>query len=197
MPDTVIGISAELRGGKGTCVKILETIFHGDTSVISSGMILTDLAMAFERPDPTNRKTLQDCFSRAQKALGRRCLHSGIRERWEESKKRIWIFDGVLMPWDVEFIRSFPQNILFFVDCKIETRYKRARLAALCQEADAKPDEAKITLEEFKKMHEHETAKFVATIKNLSAVRVLDNNGTIKELGSQIKLILANTGWQI
>lgn len=186
MPDAVIGISAELRGGKGTCVKILETIFHDETSVISSSMILTDLALAFERPNPTNRKTLQDCYTRAKKALGKRCLHSGIHERWEESDKRIWIFDGVLMPWDVEFIRSFPQNILFFVDCRIENRYERARLATLRGETGAKPDEAKMTLEEFKKLHEHETAKFVTSIKNLPDVRVLDNNGTKKELGEQI-----------
>jgi len=194
MPDAVIGISAELRGGKGTCVKILETIFNGETSVVSSGIILTDLALAFERPDPTDRKTLQDCYTRAKKALGRRCLHSGIRERWEESGKKIWIFDGVLLPWDVKFIRSFPQNTLFFVDCKIEKRCERARLAALNQESGAKPDEAKMTLAEFKKRHEHETAKFVASIKNLPDVRVLDNNGTMEELGKQIKLILANTG---
>ena len=194
MPDAVIGISAELRGGKGTCVKILEAIFSGETSVVSSGMILTDLALAFGRPNPTDRKTLQDCYTRAKKALGRRCLHSGIRERWEESEKRIWIFDGVLMPWDVEFIRSFPQKILFFVDCKIEKRCERARIAALNQESGSKPDEAKMTLEEFKKMHEHETAKFVASIKNLPDVQVLDNNGTLEELDKQIKLILANTG---
>ena len=194
MPDAVIGISAELRGGKGTCVKILKTTFNGETSVVSSGIILTDLALAFERPDPKNRKTLQDCYARAKKALGKRCLHSGIRERWEESEKRIWIFDGVLMPWDIEFIQSFPQNIIFFVDCKIEKRCERARIAALNQEPGSKPDEAGMTLAEFKKRHEHETAKFVASIKNLPDVRVLDNNGTMEELGKQIKLILANTG---
>lgn len=186
MPDAVIGISAELRGGKGTCVKILEALFYGETSVVSSGMVLSDLAAAFGLPNPSARKTLQDCYSRAKKALGRRCLHPGIQERWEESGKRIWIFDGVLMPWDVEFIRSFPRNILFFVDCAVEKRYERARFAAERGEPGAKPDEARITFEEFKKRHEHETAKFVASIKTLPEVRVLDNNGTVKELGSQI-----------
>lgn len=186
IPDAVIGVSAEIRGGKGTCVKILETIFYGETATISSGMVLADLARAFDLPNPTNRKTLQDAYSRAKLALGEKCLHPGILERWEKSQKRIWVFDGVLMPWDVEFVRSFPRNILFFVNCALEKSFERARQAALRKEPDSKPDEAEMTFEEFKKRHEHETAKFVASIKNMPGVRVLDNNGRPEELGRQI-----------
>lgn len=186
IPDAVIGISAELRGGKGICVKIFETIFHGETSVVSSGMVLFDTACILKRDNPSTRSTTQNLYSELSVPLGKRFLHPGIKERWEKSGKRIWIFDGVLMPWDVEFIRSFPRNILFFVDCEIRRRYERARLAALRGEASAKPDEAKMTFEEFKKRHKHETAKYVASIKNLPDVRTLNNNGTVEQLADQI-----------
>lgn len=42
------------------------------------------------------------------------------------------------------------------------------------------------TFEEFKKRREHETAKFVTSIKTMPEVRILDNNRTARELGSQI-----------
>ncbi len=191
-PSIVIGVSAEIRGGKGICVKILETIFEGQTSVVSSGMILKDLARAFQMPNPTARETLQEAYSRAKSVFGEKCLHYGILDRWQKSGKGVWVFDGVLMPWDVEFVKSFPSSILFFVDCTMEERFRRAKLAALKGEPDSKSDEAEATWEDFRRRHEHETAKFVASIKNLAGVAVLDNNGTPRELGSQIVAILLN-----
>lgn len=42
------------------------------------------------------------------------------------------------------------------------------------------------TFEEFKKRREHETTKFVAPIKTMPEVRILDNNGIVKKLGARL-----------
>ncbi len=183
VPDLVIGLAALPSRGKGTTAKIIQILLPNQTAIASSGMILRSTARRLNLPDPDSRKTCQDLYMDLASGLGNECLHGGLKKYWEESGKRIWVFDGVLMPWDVKFVKSFPRSALFYIECGMQTAFERARQRS---DATAKTDEKEMAWEEFKKMHEHETAKHVASIKSGEGVILLDNHGPPKKLCQQI-----------
>jgi len=189
----VIGVAGLPRSGKGTVIKILKTIFGESAHILSSSAILEGLLRDIGVPNPADRSAKQRGFIELARRFGNEWLLTALINQWNAGGKNIWIFDGVCMPWDTAYIQSHTQSTLFYISAPFELRLKRARQAAARGEHMAKPDEIAITEEQFQKLHEHETTRHIKEFQSLPNVAVLENTGTIRNLGSQITTALVNT----
>lgn len=194
IPSLVIGIAGPDGSGKGTAAQIISLLFPGEASAVSSGRLVKKTLQEYGVSDPDDRVAQSEGFSRIKKERGERWLHSLVQEEWERSGKPVWIFDGVRMPWDVEWIKSFPQWIIFYLDTPPQVSYERIVKRAESGDPTAKKGEEKITQEEFLRRKSYEPASFVEQIKNADGVTVLENDGTPETLGKQIAQALLKGG---
>ena len=182
----MIGVAALPRSGKDTTTAIVQTIFGDDAHVLSSSMVIEGLLKGLGVPNFTERSAKQRGFIELAKRFGNKWLLTALENEWTAGGKKTWIFNGVCMPWDAEFIQSFPQWTFLYVTAPFEIRFERAKQAALKNEATAKPDEATMTEEQFRHIHTHETARYLEAFQTIPGVSIINNSGTVRELGAQI-----------
>lgn len=193
-PVMVIGISGPIRGGKGTAVKILQTILVDDLCVASTRVIIERKLQEYGVANPQDRVAKQEGFVRIARAEGDRWIHAIVQNMWEESRKPVWLLDAVLMEWDDEFVRRFTHWMHIHITVPLEVRWQRAVQAALRGEPDSKPDERNMTLDEFRKLHKHKTARDVSAFETKQGVTVIRNTGSAHDLGAGIIVALMNRG---
>lgn len=193
-PVMVMGISGPIRGGKGTAVKILQTILGDDLCVASTRVIIERKLREYGVTNPQDRTAKQEGFTRIAKTEGDRWIHAIALNIWEENRRPVWLLDAVLMGWDDEFVRSFSHWMHFHITAPLEVRWRRAVQAAMQGEPDSKPDEGNMTLEEFKGLHEHKTARDVNSFETKQGVTVIRNTGSANDLGAGIIVALMNRG---
>lgn len=189
-PDYIIGIAALPRSGKDTTTTILNTIFAGRAHTLSSGIIVEGLLKNLGVPNYMDRVAKQQGFIELARRFGNEWLLTALGNEWRMSGKKIWIFNGVCMPWDATYIQSFDRWMLLCITAPFETRLARARQAVLNKETTAKPDEAAMTEERFREIHTHETARHIESFQTIPGASIITNIGTVRELGSQIATAL-------
>lgn len=187
-----IGIAGLPASGKGTIRKILEIIFGDRFCAITTGMILRQIAHTENYPEPDSMATLQKIFSEKKAVLGDEWLHEYIKKAWSGASAEIGGLDGVRMPWDVTFIKSYPQWIVFYASAPDEVRHQRAVIRAKAGDLEGKSDEKDISLEAFLAREQHETARFTRTIKNIPGVTAIENISP-RQLVQDAILALLNT----
>src|SRR3989338_5934043 len=148
-PEIVIGISGPAGAGKDTLCQILQILLP-DACLAHTGKIIAKLTGGLDK------QAQQAKFLEMKAERGRNWLHEPIREAWGGSGKTTWVLNSVRMIWDAEWVESFPNHMLIFVDAPEKIRFGRAKKRATLGGADAKADEKNMTYGEFLKSEQHE-----------------------------------------
>ena len=89
------------------------------------------------------------------------------------------IFDGIRKVAELEFLKTLSHFRFIYIDAVMKTRYDR-----LIKRGE-KVDDIGKTMEQFMKDHEHAADNVIPKLREYADV-VLDNNGTLEDLYSQI-----------
>ena len=169
-----IGLAGRIGCGKGTVAEYLKKKYKAEQFVYSD--ILRDILKRLHLP--VTRENLQQLGEGLRAKLGKDVLVEAMKVDLENAKSEMRMIDGIRYVNEVEMLRTFPHNVLIFIDVPQETRYERAKKRA-------EKGEETLTLKEFKEKDNAETEKELDEVKRL-ADYVIDNSGTVEDLFEQI-----------
>ena len=114
-------------------------------------------------------------FSTLSERFGKDVLHHALRNEIKNSDQEVICVNGLRMPIDEQFIRSFDNNVIIYVTADQELRWKRS------VERAEKSDDVQ-SFEAFKKFEA--TAKTEKAVKDIGshADYVIDNGGSLEDL---------------
>jgi len=122
MSKIVIGLVGEVGSGKDTVGKYLEEKY-GAKQVRFADPIKDTLSIYFDKLSRADQHWL---FTAFQERFGDDILSKAIRKKIEDEKNQIVVVNGLRMPPDLEFIRSFDNNKILYVTATAPTRWERA-----------------------------------------------------------------------
>jgi dephospho-CoA kinase len=170
----VIGLAGRIGCGKGTVAKYLVKKYDAQQFVYSD--ILSDILKRLHLP--VTRSNLQKLGKGLREELGEKVLVNAMKGDLKEAKAEMRLIDGVRYVNEVDMLRTFPHNVLIFVDVPLEVRYERAKKRATRGEKE-------LTLNEFKERDNATTEKELDKVKEM-ADYIIDNSGSIEQLHKQI-----------
>ncbi len=179
MNKIILGLAAELAGGKGTVAKYIEEKYGGSSYRFST--MLRDILQRIYLPD--SRENMQKLSTILRQNFGEDTLAKVIAEDVKSDNHNIIAIDGVRRPVDIKYLKEIPGFKLVYIATDIKNRYKRI------VKRGENPDDATKTLEQFKKDQEGEADAQIRNMKD-HADFVIDNNGTFEELYKQIDEII-------
>ncbi len=171
----IIGLVGETGSGKDTVANYIQKKYG--IELLRFGNPLKKTLRFF-----TNQVSKEDSnwlYGVLSARFGEDVLHDAVRREIEDSKEEIICVNGLRMPKDENFIRSFENNVIIYITADQKLRWERS-----VKRAEKSDDEQ--TFEEFKKFEE--TAKTEKAIKGIGsrAEFEIDNAGSLEDL-------LANT----
>jgi len=174
----VVGLTGRIGAGKGTAAEYLKKKYKAQQFVYSD--ILADILVRLHKP--VTRENLQDLGQGIRAALGKDVLVEAMKGDLKASKAEMLLVDGIRYVNEVEMLRTFPHNVLIFIDAPVEARYERARKRA-------EKGEGSLSLLQFKEREKAATEKELDSIKSL-ADYVIDNSATVKDLHARIDQLM-------
>lgn len=180
MEKIILGITGEIASGKGTTAKYLIEKYDATTHRFSTA--LRDVAKRVYLEE--SRENLQKISTMLRENFGDDILSKVIFHDVNNDNNEIITIDGVRRLGDIEFLKQIPGFKLVYVEASIENRYQR-----IIKRGENVDDNTK-TFEDFKKDHEREAELQIKDLKNVADF-VMDNNGSLDELYSQIDNILS------
>lgn len=151
------------------------------SKVSTSRIIQQELQRRGEK-NSFDRRTKQQAISGAE---NKKWVLERIKATLEGIYLPYAIVDALCMPWDIEWLTSLPKWTLFYYEAPIEVCLARRKAAALKGEEDSKPDEANMTIDEFREILGHETAVHIPSFKNTPGAIIIDGNAPIEDFGRQ------------
>ncbi|MCK5080665.1 MAG: AAA family ATPase [Candidatus Moranbacteria bacterium] len=170
MKKIVIGLVGEVGSGKDTVGKYLEEKY-GAKQVRFADPIKDTLSIYF---DKLSRVDQQWLFLAFQERFGDDILSRAIRKKIEDEEHSIVVVNGLRMPPDLAFIRSFENNKILYVTASTKTRWERA------SKRDEKSDDS-TTFENFEKIELKPTEINVPKIGAEADTRI-DNEKDLEHL---------------
>ncbi len=175
----IIGLVGETGSGKDTVANYINEKYG--IELLRFGSPLKKTLRLF-----TNEVSKDDSnwlFGVLSERFGKNVLHNALRKEIENSNEKVICINGLRMPVDEEFIRSFENNVVIYVTADQKLRWKRSL------ERAEKSDDVQ-SFEEFKEFEEN--AKTERAIKDIGsrAEYVIDNGGTLEELLENIDKII-------
>jgi dephospho-CoA kinase len=174
----VIGLAGRIGAGKGTVAEYLKKEYKAEQFVYSD--ILRDILDRLHIE--ITRENLQILGKGLRESLGRDVLVEAMKGDLSEAKSEMRLIDGVRYVNEVKMLRTFPHNVLIFVDAPEKVRYERAKKRA-------EKGEENLSLDEFRKKESAATESELDEVEKMADF-VIDNSGTIKELREKIKGLL-------
>ena len=170
---TIFGFVGQMGSGKGTAAKYLEEKHNASTYRFST--ILRDILSRLYLT--TERDNLVKTSEALRNAFGEDILARVIVQDIGKDPRSLIMLDGIRRVTDVVF--DLPGFVLVEVFADIELRLARINARG------ENPDDATLTLEQFKANHERSTEKSIAEIAARATERI-DNNGDSEELYTQL-----------
>jgi dephospho-CoA kinase len=179
MNKIVIGLVAELAGGKGAVTDYLKGK-HGAVSFRFSDPLRETLEIYDIKK---NRKNLQDIAILLLNNFGQDLLSKAMAKKAKESKEELIVIDGVRRFTDIEHLTKLPEFRLVYINTDNDTRYKRyvAR--------NENPGDDKVSPGGFIQMQQAEADKQIPEVGK-KAEFTIDNNDSFDNLYKQIEDIL-------
>lgn len=179
MAKIILGLVAELAGGKGTVSKYAVEKYNGSSHRFST--MLRDVLDRLYLEQ--SRDNMQKLSTIIRQTYGEDTLAKVISEDVKKDNHEVVIIDGVRRPADIKYLKELPEFKLVYIDTNLENRYNR-----IVKRGENSDDTSK-TLEQFKKDQEGEAD---AQIRNMKAEAdyVVDNNETLENLCKQIDKII-------
>jgi len=122
MSKIVIGLVGEVGSGKDTVGKYLEEKY-GAKQVRFADPIKDTLSIYFDKLSRADQHWL---FTAFQERFGDDILSKAIRKKIEDEESQIVVVNGLRMPPDLDFIRSFENNKVLYITASTKTRWERA-----------------------------------------------------------------------
>lgn len=179
MQKIILGLAAELAGGKGTVAKYVVEKYSGSSHRFST--MLRDILSRIYLPD--SRENMQKLSTILRQNFGEDTLAKVIAEDVKNDDHGVIAVDGVRRPADILYLKKIPGFKLVYIDADIKNRYKRI------VKRRENPDDVTKTLEEFQKDQEGEADAQIRNMKD-HADFVVDNNVALEELYKQIDKIV-------
>lgn len=180
MDKIILGLAAELAGGKGTVAKHVIDKYEGNSHRFST--MLRDILSRIYLPD--SRENMQGLSTILRKHFGEDTLAKVMAEDVNKDNHKVIVVDGVRRPADIKYLRELPGFKLVYIDTTIENRFERIK------KRGENPDDATKTLDEFKRDEKGEADSLIKNLKDEADV-VIDNNRTFEELYKQVDDIIS------
>lgn len=171
----IIGFTGQIASGKGTACNYLVEKYEASTHRFSTA--LRDLCDRLYLAK--SRDNLQTMSTAVRNYFGDDMLSKVMAEDAAHDANNIICIDGVRRPGDVKNLRQIPGFILVHIFADMEKRFDRII------KRGENIDDTKKTFEEFKTDHEKEAEIQIVDIAK-EADEVIDNNGTLKDLYTQL-----------
>ncbi len=175
----IIGLVGETGSGKDTVANHIHKRY-GVPLLRFADPLKKTLSLLMEKPSKEDHAWL---YGALKERFGEDVLHNALRRQIAVSGEKILCVNGLRMPKDEEFIRSFPKNYILYITADQRLRWERT------VSRGEKSDDNQ-SFEEFAKFEATaETEKAVGRIGS-RADFVVVNNGTLDELLSQVNSIM-------
>lgn len=167
----IIGLVGETGSGKDTVANHIHKKYG--IELLRFGNPLKKTLKFFT--DQVSKEDSNWLYGILSNRFGEDVLHNAVRREIKNSKERIICVNGLRMPKDEDFIRSFENNVIIYITADQKLRWKRS-----VDRAEKSDD--KQSFEDFKKFEE--TAKTERAIKNIGyrAEFKIDNKGSLNDL---------------
>ncbi len=176
----IFGFVGQMGSGKGTAAKYLEEKHGAKTYKFST--ILRDILGRLYLP--TSRDTMVKTSEMVRATFGEETLARVIAEDVGTNDAPLIMIDGIRRVADCAYLFKLPEFVLVEVTADIDIRLKRI------QQRGENPDDATLTMEQFKANHERSTEMSIAEIAAQATERI-DNNGSSEELFAQLDVLVA------
>jgi dephospho-CoA kinase len=174
----IIGLVGEMGSGKDTVAKYLNEKY-GVLLMRFADPIKETLKIYFEQ---STREDQQWMYMALKERFGSDVLGRAIRKRVEDAEGVIAI-NGLRMPDDYDFMRSFENSYILYVTADQKMRWERTT------GRDEKADD-NITFEKFKEMERAETEKHIPEI-GAKADLTIKNENSPEFLLAEVDKIMA------
>ncbi len=184
MNKIVIGLVGEVGSGKDTVGKYLEEKY-GAKQVRFADPIKDALSIYFNKLSRADQHWL---FTAFQERFGDDILSKAIKKRIDDEPNQIVVVNGLRMPPDLKFIRSFENNKILYVTAGAKTRWERA------SKRDEKSDDS-TSFENFEKIDLKSTEVNVPKI-GAEADCKINNEFDLNHLLTDTDKFMENLGYQ-
>lgn len=179
MPKIIIGLVGEVASGKDVTKKYLEVNYGASCHRFST--ILRDILNRLYLP--IVRENMQDISTLLRQKFGEDLLAKIVTEDAKNDAHEIVVVDGIRRAADMTYLRKLPGFVLISIEVEARLRYER--LVKRKENAD----DANKTYEQFLLDGQKETEVQIAEVMKEADYR-LDNNGSLKDLYTQIEKII-------
>jgi dephospho-CoA kinase len=181
MQKIILGFAGEIASGKGTAAKYIKEKYQGSTHRFSTMLrdVLDRLYIEQTRESTSTLSTI------LRQNFGEDIMAKVIFHDVSGDEAGIVAIDGVRRQADIKYLKELSEFKLVYIDTSMENRYERI------QKRGENEDDNQKTFEEFKKDHERETELQIKDLKKVADF-VVDNNGTLENLHSQIDKIISD-----
>lgn len=175
MAKVIIGLTGEMASGKTTVASYLQKKYGATVYRFSD--ILRDTLKRLHKE--SERKNLQEISTMFRTVFGEDALAKAVAEDVRESNSKIVAVDGVRRLGDIEHLKKIDGFNLMYLDADLEICHQRIA------KRNENTDDLGKTLAEFKKDRQREAEQQIRDLKEFADFTI-DNNGTLRELYSQI-----------
>lgn len=179
MSKIILGIAAEIAGGKGTVTKYVTEKYNGSSHRFST--MLRDILDRIYLEH--SRGNMQNLSTALRQTFGEDTMAKVMFEDTKKDEHEVVVIDGVRRTADIKYLRQLPEFKLIYIDADIKKRYERII------KRGENPDDATKTFEQFEKDQLGEADAQIRSLKD-QADFVIDNNGTFNDLYNQVDKIV-------
>lgn len=179
MKKTIFGFVGQMGSGKGTAAAYLKEKYSASTYQFSR--LLRDILARLHLP--AERSNLQKTSEILREAFGETILARVMAEDIGSDRRSLIAIEGIRRTEDCAYLFKLPEFVLIEIFADLETRLKRINAR------NENPDDATLTLEQFKINHGRSPEKSIAEIAARATERI-DNNGTNEELEAQLDALI-------
>ncbi len=174
----VIGLVGEMGSGKDTAIEYLKNKYQARLFRFADPLKET-LGLYF---DKISREDLQWLYGVLKKRFGNDVLSRGLRKKFDTIKSGIIGLNGMRMPEDYNFVKSFKNSYVIYITIDQKTRWQRIR------KRGEKSDDA-VDFGKFKQMELAETERHIPEIGKKADFTII-NDGKISKLYKKIDQVM-------
>ncbi len=174
----VIGISGKIGSGKSSAAEYIAKKFSAP--VLKFSDVLLEILRLLSLPE--ERENFQRLGKALREAFGEDIIARALRTKIEKMNSKAIVLDGVRYKSEAEFVKSFPQGYLIYIQAEPEVRYSRVVKRA------SRGEEEK-SFSQFLQMEKADTESHFHEVKALADF-VVENNSSLEELHTKLDSII-------
>ncbi len=171
----VLGLAGEFLSGKSTAAKFYAEKFGAKKLRFSS--VLDDILGVLDLP--ITRENEQKLGVALKEAFGEGLLAHTLSKSAEETKRELFIIDGLRKYEELQVLKQMPKFKLIYIKSNLQNRFARLRGRS------EKSGEKFLTLEQFAKSHEHEADRYIPKLEQYADF-IIENDGTAEEFQTKL-----------